>query len=137
MGQLLFFFLHNRRKIGAVPIFTIFLSLFLLSSIAHAVGLGQLMEISRAQKDAQRAYADETKAYGRVKSAVDKGAIKKGDSRKSIGDRYGEPVVSIIDANTKREKWIYKPASSSFFEGVKVYLYFDKDDKLDEVKLVE
>lgn len=115
----------------------IFLSIFLLSSTAHAVGLGQLMEISRAQKDAQRAYVNETKAFERVKAAIDKGAIKKGDPKKSIGDRYGEPVVSIIDANTKREKWIYKPAKSSFFEGIKVYLYFDKADKLDEIKIVE
>jgi len=111
--------------------------LLLLSPSVYAIGLGELMDIARAQKDAQKAYVDETKAFERVKSAIDKGAIKKGDPKKSIGDRYGEPVVSIIDANTKREKWIYKPASSSFFAGVKVYLYFNKDDKLDEVKMVE
>jgi len=134
VGQIPFFCSYAKRKMVSVPIF---LSIFLLSSTAHAVGLGQLMEISRAQKDAQRAYVNETKAFERVKAAIDKGAIKKGDPKKSIGDRYGEPVVSIIDANTKREKWIYKPAKSSFFEGIKVYLYFDKADKLDEIKIVE
>lgn len=137
MGQITFFFLHNCRKIVSVPILSIFLSLFLLSTTAHAVGMGQLMELARAQKDAQKAYDDETKAFEKVKSAIDKGSIKKGDPKKSIGGRYGEPVVSIIDANTKREKWVYKPAKSSFFEGTKVYLYFDKADLLDEIKIVE
>lgn len=134
MGLRLFFILHKCRKMGAVPIF---ISIFFISSTAYAIGLGELMDIARAQKDAQKAYSDETKAYERVRSAIDKGAIKKGDPKKSIGKQYGEPVVSIIDSNTKREKWIYKPAKSSFFDGVKVYLYFNKEDKLDEVKIAE
>ena len=99
--------------------------------------MGELMEIARAQKDAQATYVGETKAFERVKAAIEKGAITKGQPKKEIGNRYGEPVVSIIDSSTKREKWIYKPAKSSFFEGIKICLYFDKDDKLDEIKIVE
>ena len=130
---------EHKTQVKSLPVLLCSCALVLLLAVTevYAIGLGELMSIARAQKDAQKAYSDETKAFEKVKSAVDKGSIKKGDPKKSIGDRYGEPVVSIIDSNTKREKWIYKPASSSFFAGVKVYLYFDKDDKLDEVKIVE
>ena len=95
------------------------------------------MSISRAQADAQRTYADETKAFERVKAAVDNGGIKKGQTKKEIGDRYGEPVVNTVESETGREKWIYKPAKSSFFEGIRIYLYFDRDDNLDEIKVVK
>lgn len=113
------------------------LILFLCSSTAYAVGLGQLMGIARAQKDAQATYAKETRTFDRVKAAVDKGEIKKAQTKKEIASRYGEPVVNITESGTGRDKWIYKPAKSSFFEGVRVYLYFDKDDKLDEIKVLE
>ncbi|MDD5136037.1 MAG: hypothetical protein PHN63_01670 [Candidatus Omnitrophica bacterium] len=95
------------------------------------------MEIARAQKDAQKTYADETKAFKRVKAAIDSGAIKKGLSEKEVQNRYGEPVVNIADSATGREKWIYKPAEASFFSGIKIYLFFDKDKNLDEIKVVE
>lgn len=111
--------------------------LFLLPSAAYCAGLGELMDIARSQKDAQATYAQETRDFERVKEAIDKGAIKKGQSKKEIQNRYGEPVVSIPEYGTGREKWIYKPAKSSFFSGVKAYLYFDKDNNLDEIKIVE
>ena len=95
------------------------------------------MDIARAQKDAQATYTQETKAFERVKEAIDKGAIKKGQSKKEIESRYGDPVVSIPEYGTGREKWIYKPAKSSFFSGVKACLYFDKDNNIDEIKIME
>ena len=100
-------------------------------------GLGELRQLAASQTDAQRTYADETRAFERVKEAIDKGAIKKGQSKKDIESRYGDPVVSVPEYGTGREKWIYKPAKSSFFEGVKAYLYFDKDNNLDEIKISE
>ena len=114
-----------------------FLKLFFLPSSAYCAGLGELMDISRAQKDAQAAYAQETRSFERVKEDIDKGAIKKGQSKKEIGKRYGDPVVSIPEYGTGREKWIYKPAKSSFFAGAKIYIFFDKENKLDEIKISE
>ena len=111
--------------------------LFLLSSPLSCTSIGGLMDIARAQKDAQVAYAKETKTFTRIKEAIDKGTIKKGQSKKDIETRYGDPVVSISEYGTGREKWIYKPAKSSFFVGIKAYLYFDKDNNLDEIKVVE
>ena len=113
------------------------LALLFLSSTVYAAGIGELMDIARAQADAQKTYASETRAFERVKAAIDNGAIKKGQSKKEIADRYGEPVVNMTDSATGREKWIYKSAKSSFFEGTRIYLYFDKNGNLDEVKVVE
>ena len=109
----------------------------LISSSAYCAGLGELMDIARAQKDAQATYTEETRAFERVKEAIDKGAIKKGQSKEEIKNRYGDPVVSIPEYGTGREKWIYKPAKSSFFAGLKAYIYFDKDNNVDETKIVE
>lgn len=114
----------------------ILISLIFLSG-AHAAGLGELMEIASAQKDAQRTYTEETKAFNRVKAAIDDGTIKVGITQKEVKRRYGEPVVSMTDSATGREKWAYKPAKSSFFSGIKIYLCFDKDKNLDEIRVVE
>ncbi|MDD5428268.1 MAG: hypothetical protein PHI58_03405 [Candidatus Omnitrophica bacterium] len=114
-----------------------FILVFLLVCANCEAGLGELRKIAAAQADAQREYKEETKAFERVKNAIDSGYIKKGQTKKEIKDRYGEPVVNTRETETRRDKWIYKPASSSFFSGVKIYLYFDRDDKLDEIKVVE
>lgn len=114
-----------------------FILLFFFPSAAYCAGLGQLMDIAKAQADAQKTYAQETKAFERVKDAIDRGDIKKGQSKEEISSRYGDPVVAISEYGTGREKWIYKPAKSSCFSGVKIYLYFGKDDKLNEIKIVE
>ena len=136
MGQPLFFNMSTYGKIVAVPIFYLILSTALIVN-AHAAGIGELMDISRAQADAQREYQQETRAFERVKAAIKSGEIRKGQLKKEIDDRYGGPVVNTTEFETDREKWIYKPAKSSFFSGAKAYLYFDKDNKLDEIKITE
>ena len=117
------------------------LSTFILVSLLMAsscfAGLGELRAIASAQADAQNAYKEETRAFDRVKADIDKGNIKTGITKKECKSRYGEPVVNTIDSDTGREKWIYKPAKSSFFSGIKAYLYFDRDNKLDEIKIAE
>jgi hypothetical protein len=118
-----------------------FLSTFILVSLLAAntcfAGLGELRAIASSQADAQNAYKEETKTFEHVKAAIDRGVIKKGQTKKEIKNLYGEPVVNTIESETGRDKWRYKPAKSSFFAGTKAYLYFDKDNKLDEIKVVE
>lgn len=117
------------------------MSTFILFSLLAAntsfAGIGQLSAIAASQADAQKEYQEETKAFERVKAAIDKGEIRKGQAKEEIKKLYGEPVVNTRESETRRDKWIYKPAQSSFFEGIKVYLYFDKNDRLDEIKIVE
>lgn len=115
----------------------VFILIFLLASSNCEAGLSELRQIAAAQTDAQNAYKEETRAFERVKEAIDNGDIKKGQAKEEIRKRYGEPVVNTRETETRRDKWIYKPAKSSFFLGIKAYLYFDKNDKLDEIKIVE
>ncbi|MFA6141847.1 MAG: hypothetical protein WC738_00935 [Candidatus Omnitrophota bacterium] len=115
----------------------IFLTMLLLcSSFSYAEGLDTLIAVARSQGDIQKAYKEETETFNDVKRAVDKGSIKNGQSKEEIRKKYGEPVISTQDFTTKREKWVYKPAASTYSEGIRIYLFFDKDSNLDEI-LVE
>lgn len=113
------------------------MALLMTAGLCYAANLGELMKIARSQAAMQQVYRDETRSFDKVKKAIDNGSIEKGQTKDEIKDRYGEPVVSIFDYDTNREKWIYKPAKSSFFKGINAYLFFDKDGKLDEVKIRE
>lgn len=84
---------------------------------------------------AKKELNEETVRFNSIKSAIESGALKKGLSRQAVSSQYGEPVVVNEDRATNRERWVYKPASSSFFEGAKAYLFFDKNGALDEIKL--
>lgn len=93
-----------------------------------------MIEVGKSMADINKAMDEETKVFNRVKEAVDSGAIKKGMSKNDIRSRYGEPVIVNDDSATKREKWAYKPASSTFFKGIRIYLLFDGSGNLDEIR---
>ena len=114
--------------------FLIFFYLFVIP--CYADGLDTLIEIGKGQGEMQKALDEETKAFTRVKNAIETGAVSKGQAKAAIEDRYGEPVVITQDSATKREKWVYKPSASSFFKGIKVYLFFDANNMLDEIRIV-
>ena len=102
-----------------------------------AGGIDSLAEVGKSMADIKAAMDAETKAFNRVKEAVDSGAIKKGISGSEIISRYGEPVIANDDSATGREKWVYKPADSSFFKGIRIYLFFDDTGALDEIKILQ
>lgn len=103
----------------------------------RAEGLDSLVVVGKSMADIDAAMNEETKAFNRVKAAIDNGAIKKGLSEAEIRSRYGEPVIMNDDSATKRERWVYKPASSSFFKGIRIYLLFDDGGALDEIKTLQ
>jgi hypothetical protein len=111
--------------------------IIILSSVAvsGAEGLHELIAVAKSQADIQDEYSDETRTFDRVKRGIEKGEIKTGQSREEITSRYGEPIVKVDDAGTGRERWVYKPASSTYFKGIKACLFFGKDGKLDETSL--
>jgi hypothetical protein len=100
----------------------------------YADGIGSLIEVGKSMDVAKKELAAETARFNSIKSAVESGALQKGLSRQAILSQYGEPVVMNEDFTTKRERWVYKPASSSFFEGSRIYLYFDANGSLVEIK---
>jgi len=109
--------------------------LLLLVSNCSAEGLGTLIELGKSQAEIQKQYARETKTFEAVKKAIEAGAVKKGMNRAFLLAKYGEPVVRVDGPNGKGEDWIYKPAESSFFKGIRATLSFNNEGLLDEAKL--
>lgn len=101
----------------------------------RADGLGTLIEVARSQADIKKQYSHETRAFENVKKAIEAGAIKKGQTKDVINSKYGAPVVSVKDMDGKREDWIYKPETSSFFEGSRATVIFTDDGLVDEARL--
>lgn len=100
-----------------------------------AEGLDTLVEVGKGQVQIQKAFDEETKAFTRVKEAVEDGDIAKGQAKSEIRKRYGEPVIVTTESGGTREAWVYKSAGGSFFKGVKIYLFFDARDALDEIRV--
>lgn len=116
-------------------VFAVVLTVFAGSlSPACADGIGSLVEVGKSVDAVKKELAQETERYNGVKSALRSGALQRGIPRQEVLGRYGEPVVMNEDHATGRERWVYKPAGSSFFEGETITIFFDRDGNLDEVK---
>ena len=101
----------------------------------YADNLDVLIQVGRNQADIARAYDEQTRNFGKVNKAIGSGSIKEGVSKDFVR-RYGEPVIISRDNEKNREKWAYMPAGSTFFKGIKIYLFFrDKDGILEEISM--
>ena len=118
-----------------ITVSCIFLLLFAFDCWAE--GLGTLIELGKSQAEMEKQYAQETKAFEAVKIAIAAGMVKKGMDKASLLAKYGEPVVMVDDPDGKHKDWIYKPAESSFFKGIRATLFFAAEGVLDEAKLEE
>lgn len=119
-------------------IITVFCVILLSSAFnCRAEGLSTLMELGKSQAEMQKQYAQETKAFEAVKKAIEAGMVKKGMDKASVLAKYGQPVIIVDDLDGKHEDWIYKPAKSSFFKGIRATLLFAAEGVLDEAKLEE
>jgi hypothetical protein len=108
-----------------------------VASICRAEGLDVLIQAAKSQAEIKKQYEEETKNFERVKKGIESGAIKKGQAKADIYAKYGQPVVSIKDMDGKRKDCIYKPESSSFFNGIRATLIFTEQGILDEVLIEE
>lgn len=108
---------------------------FLFCSMVFAEGLDTLIEVGRDQAGISEALKLETENFEKVKRAVENGSIKIGDTKEAIRDKYGDPVVETT--RDGKDAWVYKSADASFFEGVKIYLFFDGEGKFEGTKIVD
>ena len=99
-------------------------------------GLNCLIKFAKSQGDMINEAKGETKAYLKVKKAFEQGKLEGGQSGVLIKKIYGSPVITLPINNTDCESWIYKPGEESFFEGEKICLVFDKENRLVEWKMV-
>lgn len=113
------------------------LMLLAFASDCMADGLDSLIELGRSQAEMQKQCAEETRIFEKVKKGIEMGAIAKGQTKDTIKTKYGDAVVAVKDLDGKREDWIYKPAASSFFKGVRATLVFTEEGLLDDARLEE
>ena len=111
----------------------IILILLNITVSVYAEGLSTLIEVGKSQNAMQKTLDKETKSFEALKKAIQKGAIKKGESQDVIKKRYGEPVIILPDKQYAK-KWVYKPGYATWFDGVRIYLFFDDDKKLKKIK---
>jgi len=126
----------KQSKIMKTKTFILILTICFSAGLSNAEGLQTLIETGKSMGEIQKALDEETERYVQVKQAIDSGMLKKGASKDEVVAQYGEPIVASIDTITKRAKLVYMPASSSFFKGAKIYLYF-KGDLLDEIVSIQ
>lgn len=119
-----------------VMILFIVMSILFLETNVYA-NLKKLMEVGKSQADIAKALKKETKNYNRVKKAIISEKLKEGMLAKEIRKKYGEPIIDIYDEKKNAYKWLYMPATSTHFEGEKLYLFIDKEDKLVGWRMVE
>ena len=124
------------RKRIAMGLFIVTVLTGYLGTVAYA-NLKTLMEVGKNQAAIARALKKETKNYNRAKDAVVSGKLEEGMPAGKIRKKCGEPIIEVYDKKKDAYKWLYMPAASSHFEGEKLYLFIDKEDKLVGWKLVE
>ena len=116
----------------------LFLAMAVLSSapFCHAGGIGTLIQVGNSMSDAERTLAKETAQYEKVKAGFEGGEMEKGLAKDAVMKKYGPPQVAFKDSLTTRDKWVYKPGSSNYFEGEKIYIFFDSQGLIDEAQLI-
>lgn len=110
----------------------------MLAAASHVYaegGLSTLSKIAKSQEDMAETVNKETTAFRAVKNALETGKLKKGQSQGLISAQYGDPVITLTEEGNI-EKWIYKPANSSYFSGIKIYLFFDHNKLLMGIKML-
>lgn len=100
-------------------------------------GLKSLIAYGKTQGDMKEDFNDETKAYRRVKEAIDHKELRKGESSEKIIKEYGSPTITLTEEGGDLVKMVYKPGKESFFDGNKVYLFFNDSDQLIMWEIVE
>jgi hypothetical protein len=88
------------------------------------------MELGSSQARIAKALKKETKNYNKVKKAIISGKLEEGTPGDKIKRKYGEPIIDIYDEKRAANKWLYMPATSTHFEGEKLYLFVGAEGKL-------
>ncbi len=100
---------------------------------ALSKGLGTLIEAGESQSAMFKDSKKETSHYNNVKNAIREKEIEIGQKQKFIKRYFGEPVIIMTDEKDW-EKWAYKPAGASWFDNIKICLFFDENGILKEIK---
>ena len=106
--------------------------------VKSKTGLNSLIQLSKDRKEMENEYALETRNYEKLKDAVEGEDLKKGMPAAAVERKFGEPVVTFPGEDGSTTKWVYKPGTGSFLDGIrKIYLIFDDKGSLLEWQSVD
>ncbi|MFH1338665.1 MAG: hypothetical protein ABIH40_02315 [Candidatus Omnitrophota bacterium] len=115
---------------------TVLISCFIsFSGCAKMSAVNTLIELSRNEKLKAREIKQETENFYNVKRYITEGKIQKGITKEAASGKFGEPAA-ILSRNGSQE-WVYKPGRASWFEGEKIYLYFNEGGALEKWECVD
>ena len=119
------------RKIILVYCFLIFISGCAI--LEHKDQLLTLKSLGDDQDRQKKFIERQEKNFKLLLSDIEKGALKKGTTRRQILSRFGEPISikEIGDDPMFLEQFTYRHPEQ-FFGSEKVYLFFDKNQALAE-----
>ena len=98
--------------------------------------LGNMIELSNDRNKMVKEYNDETKAYDRIKRAIEENELKISTSSEDISKKYGSPTIILNNEPDGLIKWVYKAGVETFFDSDKIYLTFDKSSELIDWSIV-
>ena len=90
--------------------------------VKSKTGIKSLMVLSKDMGQMKKELTEETRNYQNILKAADGDLLKEGERSFEIEKKYGEPVLVLDEPQYNRTRWVYKPGTSSYFEGEKVYL---------------
>ena len=70
----------------------------------------------------------ETRNYNKCKEFIIGNKIVAGLLKEDVKKYCGDPVSRVDDG----KRWVYKPSDTSFFEGEKIYFFFDEEGILQD-----
>ena len=97
-------------------------------SVFAAGQLRKLKGIADSMGSMDKVLDTETRNYNKCKEFITGNKIVAGLLKEDVKRYCGDPVARVDDG----KRWVYKPSDSSFFEGEKIYLFFDENGILQD-----
>jgi len=98
--------------------------------------LGTMIKLSEDRNKMVKEYNEETKAYDRIKRAIEDNELVISTSSGDISKKYGDPTIILNNEPDGLIKWVYKVGVETFFDSDKVYLTFDESENLIDWSIV-
>lgn len=94
--------------------------LFAAGEIRRLTGIANSMDRMANEQE------QEGKNYDKAKEFINGPKIQEGLTKEDVVKECGKPVATADEGL----RWVYKPPTSTFFKGEKIYLFFNNDGKL-------
>lgn len=92
--------------------------------------IGVLKDLAFERSEQEKAVDTDKMHFNALREAIENNTLKQGLTRIEVSSLYGQPkkVASSVEASIKETLIFIEPFK--YFGAKKIYLYFDKDDKL-------